>query len=455
MDNLRHKDDFSRDIYSVGRLNSEVRAVLEGSFPLIWIEGEISNLARPASGHLYFSLKDAQAQVRCALFRMKRQRLRLQPENGQQVLLRARVSLYEGRGEFQLIVEHMEAAGEGALRQSFEALKQRLASEGLFDTEHKSPLPRFPTRIGIITSPSGAAIRDVLSVLGRRFPAIQVVVYPVPVQGDESPQAIADMIQTANRRGECDLLILTRGGGSLEDLMAFNDERVARAIYAASIPLVSAVGHEVDFSIADFVADQRAPTPSAAAELVSPDQVELRQSLRQLEQRLQRRIVQGLNRASSRLLHLTTRLQQQHPGTRLLQWTQRLDEMEQRLQYAIGNRLRYQRQHLDSLDARLKSRTPSLRLLQAQGQCQLLGQRLQRAIDGTLLGSRQRLAAQAGNLNALSPLATLKRGYSITRRMPDGEVVVDASRVNIDDEVETLLAHGRLICRVRTILPAD
>lgn len=448
-------DSYSRDIYTVGRLNSEVRAVLEGSFPLIWVEGEISNLARPASGHLYFSLKDAQAQVRCALFRMRRQRLRFQPENGQRVLLRARVSLYEGRGEFQLIVEHMEPAGEGALRQAFEQLKQRLADEGLFDTGHKRPLPPYPRCIGVITSPSGAAIRDVLSVLARRFPAIPVIVYPVPVQGDEAPGAIADMIRLANRRNECDLLLLTRGGGSLEDLMAFNDEGVARAIYQSRIPIVSAVGHEVDFSIADFVADQRAPTPSAAAELVSPDRQELEQSLRQLQQRLERQMLQRLITAHTRLDHLAARLRQQHPGNRLRQQAQRLDELEQRLAQAVDRRLHGHRQQLRMLTSRMLGRTPALQLSRAAADCGQLAGRLHRAMDGLLQHRYQQLAGRAGSLHALSPLATLERGYSITRRRADGMVLTDASAVAPGEEVETLLARGRLLCRVQTSQPGD
>ncbi|MCP4936959.1 MAG: exodeoxyribonuclease VII large subunit, partial [bacterium] len=240
---------FHREIYSVSRLNSEARTVLEGSFQLLWVEGEISNLSRPSSGHIYFSLKDAHTQVRCALFKSKRLRLRFQPENGAQVLLRARVSLYEGRGEFQLIVEQLEPAGEGALRQAFEALKQKLAAEGLFDSEMKLPLPAFPRSIGIITSPTGAAIRDLITVLKRRFPALPIVIYPAIVQGDTAPKTIIEMIHLANNRAECDLLVLARGGGSLEDLMAFNDEQLARAIAASVIPIISAIGHEIDFTI--------------------------------------------------------------------------------------------------------------------------------------------------------------------------------------------------------------
>ena len=263
-----------RDIYSVSRLNREVRALIENNFPSVWVQGEISNLARPASGHIYFSLKDENAQVRCAMFRNSNRLLKFKPTDGMQVLVRASAGLYENRGDYQLIVDHMEEAGAGLLQRRFEELKTKLAQEGLFDTEHKQDIPSFPDRIGIITSPSGAAVRDVLSVLNRRFPGIPVLIYPIPVQGDDAPPQIVRMINKACQHNDCDVLILTRGGGSLEDLWAFNDERVARAVFDCQIPLVCGVGHEIDFTIADFVADVRAPTPSAAAELVSPDRLE-------------------------------------------------------------------------------------------------------------------------------------------------------------------------------------
>jgi len=261
-----------RDIYSVGRLNAEARGLLEGAFPLIWVQGELSNVSRPSSGHLYFTLKDANAQVRCAMFRGNNRFLKFRPADGAQVVVRASLSLYEARGDYQLIVQSMEEAGDGALQRAFEALKQKLAAEGLFEAAHKRALPTLPKRIGVITSPTGAAIRDILSVLKRRFPAIPVLIYPVAVQGQAAGAEIAAMIRRADMRRDCDVLIIARGGGSLEDLWAFNEEIVARAIFDCSIPTVSGVGHEVDFTIADFVADQRAPTPSVAAEMVSPDQ---------------------------------------------------------------------------------------------------------------------------------------------------------------------------------------
>ncbi|MCB1762920.1 MAG: exodeoxyribonuclease VII large subunit [Gammaproteobacteria bacterium] len=436
------------DVWSVSRLNSEVRAVLEGCFPLLWVAGEISNLAQPPSGHIYFTLKDQQAQVRCAMFRMRRQYLRFLPENGTQVLLRCRVGLYEGRGEFQLLVEHMQPAGEGALRLAFEALKAKLSGEGLFDTDRKRPLPAYPKRIGIITSPTGAAVHDILTVLQRRYPAAAVVIYPVQVQGKEAAAEITAMLRLAEQRAECDLLILTRGGGSLEDLAAFNDEEVARTIHACSLPVVSAVGHEIDFTIADFVADLRAPTPSAAAELVTPDGQELFNKIALFNSRIALQCRQLLARDRSALQHLQGRLVRLHPEYRLTQWQQRLDELQQRLLLAIRNDQRQRASQLKTLHARISAYTPIHALHQLREQQRSLCGRLNRAIGALLLQRRQLLAKTAANLHTLSPLATLERGYSITRRVRDGVLLLDATQVAQGDRVETLLARGRLTCEV-------
>ena len=310
---MNSSNNSSRDIYSVSRLNAEIRAVLEGSFPLLWVEGEISNLSTPRSGHSYFSLKDSHAQVRCALFRGKRLLLRFQPNDGDQVLIRARISLYEARGDFQLIVEHMESAGAGALQRAFDELKAKLDKEGLFDTSRKKALPAYPRRIGIITSATGAAVRDILQVLQRRFPALPVLIYPVPVQGQNASREISHALKLADQRQDCDLLILARGGGSLEDLAAFNDENLARTIAALETPIISAVGHEIDFTIADFVADRRAPTPSAAAELATIDQQVLLDSLQQQRKRLLRSIRQQLHQEKTLLTHLVQKLGLLHP----------------------------------------------------------------------------------------------------------------------------------------------
>ena len=437
-----------RDVYTVGRLNREARAVLEGGFPLLWVEGELSNLSRPASGHLYFSLKDPQAQVRCALFRSRSRLLGFTPENGLQVLVRARVSLYEARGDFQLIVEHMEEAGDGALRRAFDALKQRLSAQGLFDEDRKRPIPAFPRRIGVVTSPSGAAVRDILSVLRRRFPALPVLIYPVPVQGTDAAPRIAAAIRQASERADCDVLIVSRGGGSLEDLWAFNEEVVARAIHDCAIPVVSGVGHEIDFTIADFVADRRAPTPSAAAEVVSPDQIKWLAQLQTLDGRLLHLLRRHLTGLAQRLTWLEKRLQQQHPGQRLRQQSQRLDELDQRLRQGLRAGLARRRSRLAELTARLHRHAPTYRLQGLEARRQTLDRRLRGAMTLTLERAGQRLGALTRALDTVSPLATLERGYAIVTRPTDGRVLQDAAAVQPGEQVRARLARGRLVCTV-------
>jgi len=453
MDLFESQQDNSpqRDIYTVSRLNREVRAVLEGSFPLLWVEGEISNLARPSSGHIYFSLKDAYSQVRCAMFRMKRQLLRFQPENGMQVVVRARVGLYEGRGEYQLVVEQMEPAGEGALQQAFEALKRKLAAEGLFDTEHKQPLPTFPRSIGVVTSPSGAAIRDVLSVLRRRFPSAPVIIYPVQVQGEQAALQIRSALEMANRRAECDVLILTRGGGSLEDLQSFNDEGVARAIFASQIPVVTGVGHEIDFTIADFVADLRAPTPSAAAEAVTPDREEWLQHLRAREQRLHAAMHRRLESLAGRVEALRLQLLRHHPGARLQQWAQRLDDLERRMRTMMRHRMAGSAGQVASLEQRLRATLPWQRLEHYAARLAALREQLGRAVERDLERLRQRLIRASARLDAVSPLATLQRGYAIAHKLPEREVLRDAATLKPGDEIELRLARGRVECRVQKV----
>ncbi len=390
-----------RDVYTVSRLNAEVRGVLEG-FPALWIEGEISNLARPASGHLYFSLKDPAAQVRCAMWRNRAGGLRFKLEDGQQVLLRARIGLYEPRGEFQLIVEAIEPAGDGVLRQRFEALRALLAAEGLLDAARKRPLPARPRRIGVVTSASGAALHDVLTTLARRCPALSVTLYPTSVQGAQSVDEIVAALGAAGTRAECDVVLLVRGGGSLEDLWSFNDERVARAIVACPVPVVCGVGHEVDVTIADLVADLRAPTPTGAAELVSPDGAELLRRATGLRQRLTLAWQREHRLRAERVRDRARRLALQHPGTRLAQRGQRLDELELRLTAAA---------HL-GLERR-----------------------------------RSRLGLAVQGLGTLSPLATLARGYAIVTDA-QGRLLRHATDVAIGDEVEARLGRGRLTARV-------
>lgn len=435
-----------RDIFTVSQLNREVRALLEGNLPLLWVEGEISNLARPGSGHIYFSLKDEAAQVRCAMFRTRRILLGFTPENGMHVLLRARVTLYEARGDYQLVVEHMEEAGFGALQRAFEALKERLKAQGLFEAERKKPLPAFPRCIGVVTSPSGAAIRDILTVLKRRFSAIPVVIYPVPVQGPGAAAEIAGAIRKAGRRGDCDVLIVGRGGGSLEDLWAFNEEAVARAIYDSPIPVVSAVGHEIDFTISDFVADQRAPTPSAAAEMLSPDRQEWLARLAKDKNRLLRAMNVRVQQESRKLEWLGKRLK--HPGRRLQEIAQRVDELEHRLLNARRGQFRHFRAALTELHVRLQRHAPVHRLDKLATQNNELERRLKIAALHTLENKRRRLSAAARALDAVSPLATLARGYAIVTAVPDGRIIRSDKDINVGERVKARLAAGHLICRV-------
>lgn len=443
------------EIYTVSRLNQTVKTLLEEQFPMIWVEGEISNLSRPISGHLYFSLKDAKTQVRCAFFRNRLTRPDQPLANGQQVLIRARISLYEPRGDFQLIVEYLEEIGDGALRRAYDALRLRLQAEGLFDPAGKRPMPPFPQRVGVITSPSGAALRDVLSVLRRRFPSLPVLLYPVPVQGEGAGEHIARAIRLASERRDCDVLLLVRGGGSLEDLWAFNEEVVARAIHACAIPLISGVGHETDVTIADFAADLRAPTPSAAAELVSPDRLEWLGKFTLLESRLSESVRRRLASASQALAWREQRLTRLHPGRRWRDRSQRLDELEQRLRQAMRVRLDRLGTRFQHLSSRLSGQIPRAALRQRQERRQDLHRRLIAAMGQRLGAHRQRLAAAGHTLHALSPLLTLGRGYAILRHYPRGEIIRRRQQLAVGDRVEALLAEGRLLCEVKQIHPDD
>lgn len=461
-----------KDIYPVSRLVKEVRLLLDGSFPLLWVEGEISNLAMPGSGHIYFTLKDAAAQVRCAMFRGRNQQLRFTPENGMQVLLRVKVTLYEGRGEFQLVVEHMEPAGSGALQRAYEALKARLGQEGLFDTAHKKSLPALPKTIGIVSSPDGAAVHDILSVMKRRFPGINIILYPVAVQGEMAPAQIAEAIKTADARQECDVLIVGRGGGSLEDLWSFNDERVARAIFSCDLPIISAVGHEIDFSIADFVADVRAPTPSAAAELAVPDASQLSRHVQQLYQRLTLRLTGWLQQQHRHLRYLQQRLPKTRQQLRLQQQIiRRLDRQQQAAMQRflqakqqqtdyLTARLQHPQAQIDRQKLRLDERQRQLKtawqrtlqqhdsqLKQSQRRLQDLQLQLQKNIRHQLQRCQQQLAQHIRTLSAVSPLNTLDRGYSITTDA-GGSVITNSDSVTVDQALKIRLHHGALACRV-------
>lgn len=425
---------------SPSQLNALARELLEGAFGLVWVEGEISNLSRPASGHLYFSLKDARAQVRCALFRQRAGLLRFRPADGQKVIARARLSLYEPRGDYQLIVESLEPAGEGALRQAFEALKIKLDAEGLFAAERKRSLPRFPRRLALLTSPRGAAVRDVLSVLARRFPLLPVDVVPIAVQGEGAAAEAIAALRAVNRAARHDLILLTRGGGSLEDLQSFNDEALARAIAASAIPVVSAVGHEIDFSISDFVADLRAPTPSAAAELLVPERSELLRTLVQQRNRLQAHLQRSLERNAQRLDRAALRLQAVSPAQRLKTGRERLQRAEARLAALRQARLGLALRSLAALDARLRAQHPRVRLSRAAERLTKSGQQLIVALPRSIEHRRLRLAALGRALNAISPLATLGRGYAL---LLDGEsgAVLGSVKQLVDGAAVTARLH--------------
>jgi len=481
-----------RSVYTVSRLNKEVRVLLERGLGVVWVEGELSNFSAPSSGHWYFSLKDRDAQVRCAMFRLKNAGLGFTPKAGQHVIARGRVSLYEPRGEYQLIVDHLEEAGVGALQREFERLKAKLAAEGLFASEHKRSLPRFPRRIAVVTSPTGAAVRDVLNILARRFPPAAVLVYPTAVQGATAAPAIVQALQLASARMDCEVLILARGGGSLEDLWAFNDERVARAIRACAVPVVTGIGHEIDFTIADFAADARAPTPSGAAELVAPDSVACLETLTRMEARLSACMRRELRVVSSRFENAGARLKQADPGLRLAHQAQRLDDLEQRLAGAARGVLHTSRHRLGEAYTRLVRRSPDVHLAQQRQrledlqqhlsaasrallsvrdhrlreassrlahvspsglisecdrQSKVLRARLEHATQQYLSRLSHRVELAKKTLAMASPLATLQRGFAIVTRA-DGSLVSDANAVAPGEEIEARLASGRLVARV-------
>jgi exodeoxyribonuclease VII large subunit len=436
-----------RDVYSVSRLNREVKMLLERGLGMVWLEAEISNLARPSSGHWYFSLKDANAQVRCCMFRQRNMLCTFGVRDGQKVMVRARLGLYEPRGEYQLVIEHMEDAGLGALQRQFEQLAAKLTAEGLFATERKRPLPKLPKRIGVITSPTGAAIRDILHVLARRFAAIPVLIYPVSVQGAAAAAEVCAALVAAGRRADCDVLILARGGGSLEDLWAFNQEALARAIVASPIPIITGIGHEIDFTIADFCADVRAPTPSAAAEIVVPDGEEWLASLRRGSARLQRALRRSMESRAQRLRWLSGRAALVSPSARLAQQSQRLDELEQRLSRSVGRLLAERRSSLAELRSSLWRASPIARVQGAAARHKLLFARLRAAALNNLRRSRERLAPLERTLNAVSPLATLQRGYAIVVGA-DGRILRDAADAAPGSVIEARLARGSVRAKV-------
>lgn len=439
-----------RRIYSVSELTREIRFLLEDHFPFIWVEGEISNFRTPSSGHYYFVLKDSHSQVRAVMFRNQQRLLRFVPEDGLRVLCQARVSVYEPRGEYQLLVDALEPRGVGALQLAYEQLKRRLGAEGLFDAEHKQPIPFLAQRLGVVTSPTGAAVRDIIQVVTRRYSNLEIYLYPVRVQGEGAAAEIAAGIDALNTEFPVDVIIVGRGGGSWEDLWPFNEEAMVRAIYRSRIPVISAVGHEVDFTLADLVADVRAPTPSAAAELVAQHKEALETRLAGLFQRLSNRSRQILNLLRERLESRQQRLR--HPAARLADLRQRLDEGGQRLESAAHRLLKAERQQLSALAARLLRVSPErraaemrLQLDQRRRDLRILGQRL-------LEGKRRGLERNLVQLEAMSPLAILARGYSITSIHPSGEIVRSAAQVQSGEPVRVRLHQGSLRCRVTKVV---
>ena len=434
---------------SVSELNRQVKTLLEQGLAKLWVEGEISNLARPASGHLYFSLKDESSQIRCAWFRQRQRGPTLNLENGDQVLVFGRVSIYEARGDYQLIVEQLEDSGEGELRRRFEALKKKLSAEGLFDAEEKQNLPELPERIGVVTSSSGAAVRDILTVLKRRFPSVPVVIYPTLVQGETAAALICDAIATAVSRDECDVLIVARGGGSLEDLWSFNEEIVARAIYACPIPTVSAIGHEVDFTIADFVADVRAPTPSGAAELVVPDQAEWLRSLSATAGRIATLGRRYLEEQFQTVDWLSRRLTQSSPAATVARQTDWLRNLQQLLTGTIRHDLASRARNIEYIRSRLLQRSPAIGVQQSMHRLSALQHRLNGSATSSVdrLNIRLRLATRA--LESVSPLATLDRGYAIVSDAKTGAILTDIARTRPGSDIRAHLAHGTLTATVK------
>ncbi len=437
------------NILSVSDFTRNVKRVLEYNFPAVWVSGEISNLAMPRSGHWYFTLKDDQSQVRCAMFRQSNQRLTFTPSEGMQILVKARVSLYEARGDFQLIVDSMEDAGVGALQRAYEQLKQKLQAQGLFDAQHKKELPEMPRCVGIITSPTGAALHDILNVLKRRFPALPVIIYPAQVQGVNAPEQLLHALQQAQKQALCDVLIIGRGGGSIEDLWAFNHEQLALAIYNCPIPVVSSVGHEIDFTICDFVADVRAATPPAAAELVSPDQEEWFGWLRGIERQLSVHI-------ERHILSLQQQLQWQykqlkHPGRYLDEVAQRIDGLSARLEQHLGLQLQSRREKTLTLEARLQQHSPRHQLNQQQTQLNYLQQRLQQCLQPQFEQLQQKIAFLAREMDAFSPLATLGRGYSLVKDEKN-ELIKSAAQLTKGQQVTVYFADNQALMTVDALL---
>ncbi len=443
-------DIFSeKTILTVSRLTALLRGVLEENFEQLWVQGEVSNLSYPSSGHCYFTLKDVGAQLRCVMFKGAVKNLKFRLTDGMALIARGRISVYDQRGEYQLICEYAEPAGIGALQTAFVQLKEKLAQEGLFAEAHKVSMPRFPRKIGVITSPTGAAIHDIINVLKRRFASLAVLLYPVRVQGEGSALEIARAIDEMNRIAEVDVLIIGRGGGSLEDLWAFNEEVVARALYRSKIPIISAVGHETDWTISDFVADLRAPTPSAAAEMVIASADELRGQIEMLSHRLRKSVENLLAAHDGRIEGLRRALHD--PRTMLGHLAQRLDDLTGRLETGLGVAVSRRRDRFERLQDSLQHNVPKVRIIDLRQRIALLSERAEHLLSQRLEATRQRFGDNAARLEVLSPLKTLARGYAIATRSGDGRIVTDAASLAIGELLLLRLFQGEAGCRIEAL----
>ncbi len=440
----------ARNILSVSELTRRIKTLLENNFPFVWVCGEISNLRVPGSGHLYFTLKDESAQVAAVMFRNQKRQLTFQPEDGMNIIGLGRISVYEPRGAYQVILEYLEPAGIGALQIAFEKLKQRLADAGLFDERHKQRLPFLPLKIGIVTSPAGAVVHDIITVTGRRFPSIPLIIVPVKVQGPGAEDEICDALARLNQRAECEVIIVARGGGSLEDLQAFNSERVARAIFDSRIPVVSAVGHETDFTIADFVADVRAPTPSAAAEIVVPDRIELLRRVSNITSKLNNEAFNHLNIRKKELLNLSRRVKD--PKRRIQELWIRVDDLQGRLVRLQSVYFQRKKELLDAMRRRVLYGSPAVQCGKFKFKLDVQTDKLFNSIKKIILQKTSSYREAAARLVSLDPMAILRRGYSVTRRLPDRAVVTDPAQVMVDQPIEVVVANGTIQANVKGVM---
>lgn len=439
--------------YTVSELNRLSRQTLESKFPLIWVEGEISNFSMPASGHWYFKMKDETATISCAMFRKQNSRSSFKPQNGIKALARCKITIYEVSGNYQLIIEQIESAGIGALQRKFEELKKQLFNEGIFDDEHKLPIPKYPKKIGIITSPTGAAIQDILSILKRRYPIASVLVYPSIVQGNtldgtSAAKELTERIIFANKENNCDVLILTRGGGSIEDLWAFNDETLARSIHNSKIPIISAVGHEIDYTICDFVSDCRAPTPSAAAEIVSPDINSIVQRLNEKELQLNHVILGFLQARYQKIDNLFIRIR--NPNDYLFHVKTQIEGLRNRIYKNITSKIKIDKETLTHIDKNLQRNHPSEYLYNLFDRLCILEKRLNNEVIELLITKRKKWESSLRLLEAVSPLNTIKRGYAIVLNK-DKKIIKRTSDIKINDRIFTMLGDGGVFSNIEEI----